>query len=224
LVFCSVGGISIRPEVFDGAAMQVQTDADHLYAQPEFIGPMVPDASAKVERAYPQRSPNRLQLAVGFWLVGFAAGFVLWQYVGFWGLIQSVFYPGTADRPGHQREARATEPQSAAVAQSNGAPQSIGLLSVKLSPANCTSLILDRTQGEMVAAPCGSELMPLNSLRVARKEDRRISVTEAKAAAGAAATAPIAVTSVARPKSAPVVASAPAVASWSAAIVSGPGR
>jgi hypothetical protein len=209
--------------------MQVQSHAEH-----DFIGPLVPRVEpAAARKAGPanqanqatktnkasKRSMTTLHVGAAFWAVGFVVGFVVWQYVGLWGVIQSVFYPGTGgpERAGLERAGRV---ESAAVVsgttQSSGAPLAVGLLSVKLSVDSCTSLILDRTERAIVTAPCGDEMMPLNSLKAARKEDRRISVAEAKAAAATAATPP------APPVAAPVRAkpapAAPAVASWSTTI------
>jgi hypothetical protein len=203
--------------------MQVQSHADH-----EFIGPLIP-AAAPV--APPQtvragkRSRTHLHLGLTLWVIGFVAGFVFWQYVGFWGVIQSVFYPG-ADRSEQERGTRTASEQSAVapVAQSSGAPQSVGLLSVRLAADSCTSLVLDRAERTMVTAPCNNEVMPLNSLVAARKQDRRISVAEAKAAAASAAAPPVVQpTAPATVKAKPVLG-APAVASWSATVLTSPAR
>jgi hypothetical protein len=205
--------------------MQVQSHTDH-----EFIGPLVPAAAPAAPQQTGRagkRSRAHLHLGLSLWIIGFAAGFVFWQYVGFWGLIQSVFYPGSADRSGPERGVRASSEPSvmSPVAQSSGAPQSIGLLSVKLSAESCTSLLLNRAERAMVTAPCDSEVMPLNSLIAARKQDRRISVAEAKAATAASAAVPPvaqpAVPPTAKAKTAPV---APAVASWSATVLTNPAR
>lgn len=174
-----------------------------------------------------KRSRARLHVGLTLWVIGFAAGFAFWQYVGFWGVIQSVFYPGSAERSGQVRIASVPpEPSAAApVAQSSGAPQSVGLLSVRLTADSCTSLVLDRAGRVMISTPCSSEVMPLNSLVAARRQDRRISVAEAKAATVAAtAVPPVAqppVTSTAKAKAAPT---APAVASWSATVFTSPSR
>jgi hypothetical protein len=194
--------------------MQAQAHADH-----QFIGPSLPD----VARGQPQqavssgaRSLKRLHLGLALWVMGFVAGFVFWKYVGFWGLIQSVFYPNSSsDRAGSERIVQAPSDPATGPQIKGGLP-SVGLLSVKLSADNCTSLVLDRDERTMVQAPCSAEVLPLNSLRAARKEDRRNSVAEAKAAAVAATATP--------PVRAKPTASAPAVASWSSTIVTSPAR
>jgi hypothetical protein len=199
--------------------MQVHSHADH-----EFIGPSVPATPPQIAAAG-KRSRAHLHLGLTLWVIGFAVGYVFWQYVGFWGVIQSVFYPGSADRSGQERVAHvSSEVSIAPVAQGSGAPQGVGLLSVRLTTDNCTSLVLDRAERAMVAAPCGHEVMPMNSLVAARKQDRRISVAEAKAAAAAsAATPPVAQPSAPTAK-AKTVPTAPAVASWSATVLTSPTR
>jgi hypothetical protein len=153
---------------------------------------------------------------------GFAAGCVFWHYVGFWAVVQYVFYPGgSVDRSAQiQSPSQVQAPATPVSAQSAGSAN-VGLLSVKLSADSCSSLIMDRSNGSMSIQACAPEVMPLNSLRAARKDDRRATVAEAKAAASASA-AMFAVPPVAsKPKTAPT---APAVASWSATIVTSPAR
>ena len=153
-----------------------------------------------------KRSFGRENLGLLFCAFGFAAGCVFWHYVGFWAVIQSVVYStGKADRVAQiqaQTQSRSLAPSAPSAPA--GAPPNVGLLTVKLTANNCTSLILDRAEGAMAMAPCAPQAMPLNSLREARKQDRRISIDEAKAAA--------------KPKA------APAVASWSSSVVTSPSR
>jgi hypothetical protein len=200
-----------------------------MQAQPhevhEFIGPVMPVVAPSVPQRSGRsntRSLTRLHVGLSLWVIGFAAGFVFWQYVGFWGVIQSLFYPGSPDRSDLARSP--SEPSPVIVVQSSGTPQSVGLLSVRLSADNCSSLVLGRGDGRIVNAPCDNEVMPLNSLIAARKQDRRISVAEAKAATASATAVPVAPphgTPGAKPKSAPA---APAVASWSATVLTSPPR
>ena len=137
---------------------------------------------------------------------GFAAGCVVWHYVGFWAVVHALVHSG-----GDAERAAAPHPQTTnrAVAASAIGHTTVGLLIVKLHPETCTSLILDRASGAMTHEPCAEEAMPLKSLRAARKDDRRIPMAEAKATARAGTTP---------------IASAPAVASWSATVVTSPPR
>ena len=138
---------------------------------------------------------------------GFAAGCVFWHYVGFWAVVHALVHSG-----GDAERAAAPHPQTtnrAVAANSTVGPATVGLLIVKLNPETCTSLILDRASGAMTHEPCAEEAMPLKSLRAARKDDRRIPMAEAKATARAGTTP---------------IASAPAVASWSATVVTSPPR
>jgi hypothetical protein len=76
---------------------------------------------------------------------------------------------------------------------------SVGLLSVTMTADNCTAFVLDRNSGQVARDVCPAAVMPLRSLRAARKEDRRMPLAEAKAGSL-------------------VPAHAPAVASWSATV------
>jgi hypothetical protein len=146
-----------------------------------------------------------------FCACGFAAGCVFWHYVGFWAVVHAVFYNSNGSGSSAERPAQSQIQVSALAtpgATSATGPTAVGLLNVRLAADACTSLTLDRTSGTLTKTPCADEVMPLKSLRAARKEDRRIPVDEVKAAA----------------KPATVSATAPAVASWSTTVVTSPAR
>jgi hypothetical protein len=111
--------------------MQVQSHAEH-----EFIGPLVPRAepARKLDQS-DKRSMTALHVGAAFWIVGFAVGFVFWQYVGFWAVIQSVFYPGNGsgqERSATERTGRKEPSSVSAAVQTSGTPSAVGLLSVRL--------------------------------------------------------------------------------------------
>jgi hypothetical protein len=174
-------------------------------------GPSVSQANgASTFRKHILPSPSfvrdNLGLIIGAF--GFAAGCVFWHYVGFWALIHAVFYTENAgDRAADLQIPSQSQPKSGTTPMSGRAKArtDASLMNVSLTAENCTSLIFDRTNGVMLAAPCAIETMQLKSLRVGRKEDRRMSVDEAKSAA-------------ARVKP----AAAPAVASWSSKVMTAP--
>jgi hypothetical protein len=150
----------------------------------------------------------RENLGLIFCACGFAAGCVFWHYIGFWALVHAVFYNGNGGAERAVQNQTQVSSQATPGATAAAGPTTVGLLNVKLAADGCTSLTLDRASGTLTKTPCTDDVMPLKSLRAARKEDRRIPVDEVKAAA----------------KPAIVSATAPAVASWSATVVTGTGR
>jgi hypothetical protein len=192
-----------------------QIDDDHQHLAATRAATVRPSQVRKQPRSFMRENLGLLICAVGF-----AAGCVFWHYVGFWTVVQHVFYSGGSAERSVQSQSHPQSQTVPAVAQAS-APANIGLLSVTLSADTCASLIMDRSNGSMSIQPCVTEVMPLNSLRAARKDDRRVTVAEAKAAAIAAAVVvtspPVAPKTRAQP-------SAPAVASWSSTIVTSPAR
>jgi hypothetical protein len=178
--------------------MQVQSPTDDTLPRLTVVGS--DDASVSIAGTA-KRSFVRENLGLLFCACGFAAGCVFWHYVGFWAVLQAVFYStGKADRVAEIQAHTQAQVIASATSAPAGVPANVGLLTMKLTADSCTSLMLDRAEGAMTKQPCATEVMLLNSLRELRKQDRRISVAEAKAAA--------------RPK-----AVAPAVASWSSTTV-----
>lgn len=186
--------------------MPVQTPTNDLFPAPAV--PETSGASISIPQDRRSRSFVRENLGLIIGAFGFAAGCVFWHYVGFWALIHAIFYSGKAgDRAAELPISSQSQPKTGTNTMSGRAKvrTDASLMNVTLSAENCTSLMLDRTNFVMLAAPCTAEVMQLKSLRLGRKEDRRLSVEEAKAAT-------------ARTKTPNV----PAVASWSSKVVAVP--
>ena len=195
--------------------MPVQTPTNDQVPEPSLaVSSGAVSSGAATNDGHVRQSPSFVQQNLGLMIgaFGFAAGCVFWHYVGFWALINAMFYSGSSvDRVADlqiQPQPQSKPDVAKASAQAN-LRTTVGLLNVTLTAQNCTSLMLDRTTAVMLSEPCTPEVMQLNSLRAARKEDRRLSIDEAKAATVRAkfTTAPTA---------------APAVASWSSKVVATP--
>jgi hypothetical protein len=138
-----------------------------------------------------RRSFTRRRLTLIFGVCGFAVGCVFWQIFG----ISNVAGPMAAGSKVIADRVSSMPARAPDTMQSSSA----GLLSVTMTAGNCTAFVLDRDSGQAVRDVCPASILPLRSLRAARKEDRRMPLAEAKAGP-------------------PVPAHVPAVASWSATV------
>jgi hypothetical protein len=128
---------------------------------------------------------------------GFMAGMVVWHFVGFWWFVAGVVLnsgPETvreatretahiAAAPATQTETQQTPPASTAplttgsIGTFNAAGNTAGNTAGNAAGRLCVALVIDRTSGQTVSAPCAAETSPLRDAGRRRRGDRAPAAT-----------------------------------------------
>jgi hypothetical protein len=119
--------------------------------------------------------------------LGFMAGMVVWHFVGFWWFVAGVVLnsgpaPEAARETARMAAAPATQTETQQTPPASTAPLTTGSIGTFNTAGNaagrlCVALVIDRTSGQTVSAPCAAETSPLRDAGRRRRGDRAPAAT-----------------------------------------------